>query len=186
MNSRTVLICTLSLVAALSFGQTVKVTRKYGTTETMNKVKPGMGINSQDKAFFKQALETNLVEIKLGDLARKKGSAEWAREFGKTMVMDHTQGFNELKVIGWKTKLPVSKNLSSAAQAKIARLARLSGPAFDREYRATMMKGHLDFAEKLEREVKWGNNSLIRNYAITMGPVVSLHHKMAIRKVTKI
>jgi len=186
MNLKTALICSLSLVAVFSMGQTVKVTKKYGTTETMNKVKPGMGINGHDRAFFKQALETNLVEIKLGELARKKGSGEWAREFGKTMVMDHTQGFNELKVIAWKTKLPLSKNISSESRGKIERLARLNGSAFDSEYRATMMKGHMAFAEQIEREIKLGNNSLVRNYAITMGPVVSLHHKMAIRKVTKI
>jgi putative membrane protein len=186
MNLKVVLICSLAITAAMSVGQSVRVTRKYGTTETMNKVRPGMGVNSNDRGFFKQAVDTNLLEIKLGELAQKRGSNEWTREFGKSMVTEHTQGYNELKVIGWKTKMPVTKKLSPAAQATYSRLARLSGPAFDREYRATMMKGHDAFAKKIEQEIKWGNNSLVRNYAITMGPVVSLHHKMAMRKVTKI
>ncbi|HJP83289.1 MAG TPA: DUF4142 domain-containing protein [Fimbriimonadaceae bacterium] len=174
-----------ALTLTLAAGQ-VKVTRRLGTTETMNKVRPGMGINSQDRAFFKLALETNLVEIKLGELAQKKGTQTWTREFGRIMVREHTGAFNEEVVIAEKLRLPVSKNLSSASQNMIGRLSRMSGQSFDREFRMMMVNGHNMFLGKIEKEVKSGNNSLIRNHAITLGPVVRLHAKMAERKVTKI
>ncbi len=177
----------LSCIALCAFGaaQTVRVNRN-GNTENLNKVRPGSAVNSQDRSFFKVALETNLLEIKLGELAQRKGNSEFVREYGMMMVREHTMGFNELKVIGGKTRLPVSKNLSSASQNAIARLARLSGAAFDNAYRAEMIKGHNAFLIKLEQEIKRGNNSLIRNYAVTAAPVVRLHGKMAERRVTKI
>ena len=171
---------------ALGSPAQVKVSERLGTTETMNKVRPGMAINSQDRAFFKVALETNVLEGRLGELAQKRGASSWVREYGKMMVHEHSMGFNELKVIGSKLRLPVSKNLSSASQNVLARLSRLSGSAFDRAYRIEMMRGHATYLDKIEQEIKRGNNSLIRNHAITAGPVVRLHGKMAERKVTKI
>lgn len=176
----------IALLAVTACFAQVKITRRYGTTETMNKVRPGMAINSQDRIFFKHALETNILEAKLGELATRKGATEWTREYGQMMMTEHNLGFNELKVIGGKLKLPVSKKLSSANQSTLTRMARLSGPAFDREYRARMMKGHMTYLTKVEQEIKYGNNSLIRNHAVTAGPVVRLHAKMAERKVTKL
>lgn len=174
------------LILGVAFAQTVKVNRNSGHAENLNKVHPGMAIKSQDRMFFKEAVETNQLEIKLGQIAQRNGGSTWAREFGKTMVMDHTEGWNELKVIGGKLRLPVSKNLSGESQSKIAHMSRLHGSAFDAAYRKGMIDGHGHFSMALEREIKNGNNSLIRNYAITAAPVVKLHMKMAMRKVTKI
>jgi putative membrane protein len=185
MNLRKAFTLIALLAVSACFAQ-VKVTRRYGTTETMNKVRPGMAINSQDRTFFKYALETNILEAKLGALAARRGSTDWTREYGKMMMTEHNMGFNELKVIGGKLRLPVSKKLSSTNQRMIDRMARLSGAAFDREYREMMMKGHMGYLNKVEQEVKYGNNSLIRNHAITAGPVVRLHAKMAERRVTKL
>lgn len=185
MNLRTSITLTALLAGTACFAQ-VKTTRHSGTTETMNKVRPGMAINSQDRSFFKLALETNILEAKLGELAMRKGATDWTREYGKMMMMEHNMGFNELKVIGGKLKLPVSKKLSSMNQNMLNRMSRLSGQAFDREYRSMMIKGHMGYLSKIEQEVKRGNNSLIRNHAITAGPVVRLHGKMAERKVTKL
>lgn len=174
------------LICSVAFAQTVKVNRNSGHAENLNKVNPGMAINRQDRAFFKEAVETNQLEIKLGQIAWRNGGSNWAREYGKMMSMDHTEGWNELKVIGTKLRLPVSKKLSRESQEKIDRMSRLRGAAFDAAYRKGMIAGHSGFSQSLEREIKSGNNSLIRNYAITAAPVVKLHMKMAMRKVTKI
>jgi len=174
------------LICGVALAQTIKVNTNSGHAENLNKVKPGMAINRQDRSFFKEAVETNLLEIKIGEIARRNGASTWAREYGKMMVMDHTEGWNELKVIGAKLKLPVSKMLSRESQAKIDRMSRLHGAAFDSAYRQGMIAGHSGFSQSLEQEIKRGNNSLIRNYAITAAPVVKLHMKMAMRKVTKI
>ena len=48
---------------------------------------------SQDKAsqtFIKNAIEGNLAEIQMGQLAQKNGSSEGVRSFGQMLERDHT------------------------------------------------------------------------------------------------
>jgi len=145
-----------------------------------------MAIKPQDSAFFVQAMRTNVAEVKIGGLAQKQGGSQWSREYGKMLVMDHSQAFEEIKQIGHRLKLPVSKKVSGEDQILYDRLARMRGAAFDNAFRQAMIAGHDGFSKLVEREIRGGNNSLIRNYAITLGPVVRQHLKMAQRKVTKL
>lgn len=180
------LIVGLALMSGLAFGQPIKVSRGSGNTENLNKVRPGMAIKPQDSMFFVQAMRTNVAEVKVGELAMKRGGSQWSRQYGKMLMMDHAQAFEEIKQIGRRLKLPVSKQVPPDAQALIARLKRLHGAAFDNAFRSAMIDGHEKFTTQIEREIKFGNNSLIRNYAITLGPVVRQHLKMAQRGVTKL
>jgi hypothetical protein len=45
---------------------------------------------SDDKAFLKEAIQGNLAEISMGELAQKNGSSEGVRSFGQTLVQDHS------------------------------------------------------------------------------------------------
>ena len=43
-----------------------------------------------DTAFLNEAIQINLAEISVGDLAQKNGGSDDVRSFGKMLVDDHT------------------------------------------------------------------------------------------------
>lgn len=53
----------------------------------------------QDKAFVKKALEGGMAEVQLGQLATEKGSSDDVKQFGQTMVTDHTKLGDQMKVV---------------------------------------------------------------------------------------
>jgi len=185
MKGKGIVAIALLGISVCAFGQ-VRYTERLGTVENMNRVKPGMAIKRQDRVFLREAAQKNMLELELGEIARWKGSSEWAREYGEVMMKDHRMGVNEVRLIARKLNLMVPNRLSTENKKIVARLSRLNGAEFDRAYRAEMIRGHNAYDEKLEREIKLGNNSLIRNFAIKSAPVTRLHAKMAARRVTKI
>ncbi|MCC7230353.1 MAG: DUF4142 domain-containing protein, partial [Fimbriimonadaceae bacterium] len=110
----------------------------------------------------------------------------WVQEFGSAMLKDHAQNYGELKVIGSKIGIKVDKALPTNWQKPIDRLKDTSRSNFEREFQRLYIGAKNLFADQTEREIKLGNNSLVRNFAVTASPVTSLQIKMAKRKVSKI
>lgn len=174
----------IGCVAFAAFAQ-VRVSNSTGSVETMNKVKPGMGVNSQDRRYFAEAKLMTVYCMRLSEIASRQ-SGGWVQEFGSAMLKDHVQNYGEIKVIGSKIGIKVDKQLPAAWQKPIDRLKATSGSNFEREFQRLYIGAKNLFAEQTEREIKLGNNSLVRNFAVTASPVTSLQIKMAKRKVSKI
>jgi predicted outer membrane protein len=179
----------LMVAGALTFtGATaqVRVTERLGTTETMNRVKPGMGVNSNDRLFFAEARVATVFNLRAAEIASRKANSNWAKEFAHFRAMDFTQNYGELKVIGSKIGMRVDKSLPRAWEARLDQIRNKNGTAFDNAFRTNFVRVNEQYSDQAEREVKRGNNSLIRNFAVTQGPVIRNNIKMAKRGLTKI
>lgn len=81
----------------------------------------------------------NQVDIDAGKLAEKKGSTQEVRQFGTQMVTDHTAVNRQAADLAKKLKLTPQANDTSASLKKggdenLARLGKLNGKAFDKQY----------------------------------------------------
>src|SRR5271155_807696 len=56
-------------------------------------------LDRADNHFVTTAAEGGLAEVKLGELAKQKGSNQAVANFGDQMVKDHTEANNKLKSI---------------------------------------------------------------------------------------
>jgi putative membrane protein len=176
------LVGCLVVGTSAALAQNVKIS-PGGRPEQMNKIPPKNGLNTQDRAFVMQAAHINMGEVELGKLAQRRGGA-WAREYGSDMVHEHSMALEELKkaVRGKNVSLP--NNIDRKHQMVHDRLSRLSGAAFDNAYRAAMVSGHGEAAQKFAVEIKRGRDSMVRNYAVLMLPGVKLHQKLAQQRKT--
>ena len=186
MKVKAILIALGALLAVGAAAQGVRFSERLGTTETMNRVKPGSAINSYDRRYFAEARVATVFNLRLAEIASYKGNSAWAREFGAMRMKDHGQNYAELQVIGSKIGIKVDKSLPNSWEKRLNAIRMKSGAAFDNAFRTNYMKVNEQFADQSERAVKRGNNSLIRNFAVTQGPVIRLNIKMANRHVTKI
>jgi putative membrane protein len=162
---------TLSFGASAVFAQA-----KQG--EAVTKEKPTTPMMS-DTAFAKMAAEGGLAEVKLGQLAEGKGTAQAVKDFGKRMVTDHSKADDTLKAAASKDRIALPTEMSAKDQVVYNRLSNLSGQAFDRAYARDMVRDHSADVAEFRQEAKDGKDASIKGFASQTLPTLEDHLKQA-------
>jgi len=92
--------------------------------------------------FLAKAIETDMAEVKLGELALKQASNDDVKRFARKMIDAHSKHRDMLLEKARATKLAVVEGLDKEHQEKRDRLSKLEGKDFDREYMKCMVEGH--------------------------------------------
>jgi putative membrane protein len=132
-----------------------------------------------DETFLRNAAEGSMAEVKLGQLAEEKAQAPEVKNFAKRMVEDHSKAVEELKQIGSQEGINLPTDTSHKDAETYNRLAKLSGPEFDRAYAQEMVKDHQkDIAEfkKGETEVQ---KPALKQFAQRELPTLQSHLELA-------
>jgi putative membrane protein len=129
----------------------------------------------QDKAFVHSALEGNLAEVQMGQLAAQKGSSDDVKQFGQKMVNDHTQLNNQMKQAAQQLDVRPPKGLSKKDKEEVAKLQNLSGTQFDNAYIEAMLKDHKKDLSDLKQEAQNTQNPALKQVAQQDAQVVDQH-----------
>lgn len=168
MKIKTLLATTLAAVL-VTFGQTSFAKEKSA------KANP-------DAMFVKKAADGGMTEVELGKVADKNGEKQEVKDFGKQMVEDHGKANDNLKTVAGKLNLPVPEKVSPKHQAKIDKMSKMSGAAFDKAYVQDMIKDHeMDIAEfeAADKEVK---DADLKKFIEETIPVMK-HHLEMVKKI---
>ena len=131
--------------------------------------------SSADETFMMSAAQAGMVEVKLGELAVKKATQENIRQFGATMVSDHSKANKELQAIAAKNGVALPSKLDGLHKSKVDKMGKLSGEQFDRAYVAEMVKDHEKVAAEFEKASKTALNPELKSFAATTLPVLKTH-----------
>jgi putative membrane protein len=93
------------------------------------------------------AATAHQIDIARGKMADKKSKNDEVKQFAEQMVNDHTAGLKEAVALCQKLGVkpqtnPVSKSLEAGAKKATAKLNKLKGKAFDKEYIDTEVAYH--------------------------------------------
>jgi putative membrane protein len=135
--------------------------------------------SNRDKDFAKEAAEGGLLEVKLGELAKSRGTSETVRELGSQMVIDHTKANNELKTLVASKNISVPATLSSKGQKCYDKLAKKEGKSFDKAYTHSMVKDHKKNVCKFKKEAKKGDDAELKSWAANTLPTLEHHKEMS-------
>jgi putative membrane protein len=102
------------------------------------------------RAFARKAAETNMAEIRLGELALERAQSADVKQFARMMVDEHTKASQELEAAVRGTSIELPEEVDAAHQQLMSRLGSLRGAEFDREYMTAMVDGHKDARDLLE------------------------------------
>ncbi len=120
-----------------------------------------------------------LTEVELGRLAAQKGQSADVKKFGQRMVTDHSKANAELKKLAASKGITLPTEMNAEQMAEHAKLAKLSGAEFDREYMTLMVEDHdKDVAAFLD-EAKDGSDPDIKSFAAKTLPTLQEHQRMA-------
>jgi putative membrane protein len=132
-----------------------------------------------DKKFLKDAALGGMTEVELGRLAQQKASSDAVKQFGQKMVDDHTKANDQLKEVASKENIPVPDALDSKHESRISKLAKLSGPDFDKAYIKDQVKDHQQDVSEFKTEADNGSDPNIKQFASNTLPTLEQHLNMA-------
>ena len=135
-------------------------------------------MNKEDHNFITEAASGGMLEVKLGQIASEKGSAP-VKSFGQRMVTDHSAANDQLTQLLQKKEMAPPTILLEKHQRIVARLEKLSGAEFDKEYMKEMVKDHKDVVAAFKKEAEDGKDPELKEFANTTLPVLREHLKMA-------
>lgn len=81
--------------------------------------------------FLSKAAQGDNSEIRLGHVISQRGSSAAVRDFGNTLVSDHTQALAQVTSVAHQMDVHVPNSIIPQARAEQARLDHLRGAAFD-------------------------------------------------------
>jgi putative membrane protein len=134
---------------------------------------------ASDTTFAKKAAEGGLAEVKMGQLAQQKGTANSVKKFGARMVEDHTKAGDELKGVAAQEKITLPSDMNTKDKATYEMLSKLSGAAFDRAYARFMVKDHEEDVADFRKEADSGHNPAVKDFATQTLPALQDHLKEA-------
>jgi putative membrane protein len=133
-----------------------------------------------DHAFVSDALQGDLGEIQLAQLAQQKSQSEDVKQFAQKLAADHSQ-MNEkwFEPEAKHFNLSVPKGPSKKAKKLMSKLQGLSGAEFDKEYITAMVKDHQDDLKKFKEEAEASQDPALKQVAQQGAGIISQHLQLA-------
>ncbi len=98
--------------------------------------------DSASQAFLTNAIQGNLAEISVGQLAQEKGTTDAVKSYGKTLVDDHTKANDDAMSVakGMGMTPPMAPNAEQ--KSMYDKLASETGATFDHDFITGMVDDH--------------------------------------------
>ena len=135
---------------------------------------PATSFAAPPAAFLKDAIRGNFSEVTLGRIIQNRGSSAQVRDFGATLVTDHSKGLSQAQAIASRLHLRIPATLTPEARHEQIVLRRLSGRSFDREVRRYMINDHQKDIAKFRAQARSGDRAT-SGYAAATVPVMQRH-----------
>jgi putative membrane protein len=135
-------------------------------------------LDRQDKKFMTEMAQGLMSEVKLGEMAEKQGQDQRVKEFGKRMVEDHGRDLQELKQLASQKNVTLPDAPNKEQRAEAAKLSKLSGKDFDKEYVKYEVKDHQHDVEETGKEIKTTTDPDLKKFASAEHDTVSTHKKL--------
>jgi putative membrane protein len=132
-----------------------------------------------DRGFMMSAARDGIFHVEAGKLAVQRGSSEDVKKFGQHAVDHHTQINGELTQLASKKGVTLPKKMSKKEQEALDKIAKLSGPDFDKAYLEMEIKDHSKDLSAFQKEAKDGKDPDVKAWAAKTVAAIEEHLKMA-------
>jgi putative membrane protein len=132
-----------------------------------------------DSMFVRKAAEGGMAEVKLGQLAKDRGSNKAVKDFGDRMARDHSNPNDELKDVASKKGIALRDSMNASNKALYDRLSHLSGDAFDKAYMRAMIEDHQEDVSEFRQESQSAKDPDVRQFASKTLPTLEEHLRIA-------
>ena len=156
--------------------------------KTTDKGEKGDKLSDADTKTIAHLHHVNQMEIQLGQLAQKSGTAH-VKDYAKTLVGDHQSADKDLTAFAKAHKLmaiPADKPATDADRqddkdmtTAMAKIKTLKGAAFDKEYLNMMVSGHDKELTKIDVAISGVTDPDLKSLLQGVKPVLQRHADQA-------
>jgi len=136
-------------------------------------------LDHADRKFLEEAAAGGMAEVEMGQLAADRAESSEVKQFGQRMVQDHTKANDQLKQVASSKGVEVPAQTDKSHQKKMAKLQKLQGAAFDKQYMDDMVKDHKKDVKDFEKASKSAKDPEVKSFASQTLPTLQEHLKMA-------
>jgi len=129
--------------------------------------------------FLKKTAEHGMAEVELAKLARDKAMRDEVKQFADRMVADHTKANEEVTALAMSNGVKLPDGVDKKHAKEKDKLAKLSGPDFDREFMRAMVKDHKEAVEDFRKQAKAKPRNDVNAFAAKTLPTLEDHLRMA-------
>jgi putative membrane protein len=130
-----------------------------------------------DQAFLKEAIEGDLSEVKMGELAQQKGQSQDVKQFGQMLQQDHGQHLQQAQQQAQQMGVTPPTQPNTKQKATYDHLSKLSGAQFDKAFAKDTVKDHKEDIAKYQKEAK--GKGPLAGFAQQTLPVLQKHLQTA-------
>lgn len=135
--------------------------------------------SNADTEFAKKVAAGGQAEVELAKLAQQKASAQEVKDLASRLETDHMKANDELKRIASQKNWTLPGEPTAEQKNTKARLEKLSGAAFDKEYTNLMVTNHKNNIPLFQREASKGSDNDLKQFASSTLPTLKEHLEMA-------
>src|SRR4029453_14096936 len=111
-----------------------------------------------NQEFLTDAIQGNLAEISMGQLAQKNGGSDGVRSFGQMLVQDHSAANEKATSLAQTQGVTAPTAPKPEAKQEYDRLSKLNGEAFDEKFAKHMVADHKKDIKEFEKQAKGGGD----------------------------
>jgi len=138
-------------------------------------------LNSDEKTFIDFAGQTDLVNVRLAQMAQMQASSPQVKNFAAVLERDHAADLKTLTAIAKRTGATAPTSLDEVHMNFVRRLKKSKGSAFDLAFLKTVVNEHENAFVPYKREADNGFNPSLKAYARRALPRLDSHLKHARR-----
>jgi putative membrane protein len=117
--------------------------------------------------------------VQVGQLAEQKAASPQVKQFGQTLVQDHTQSNEQLQQIANQQGMTLPSQPSEDEQSEAQKLQSLSGKQFDQQFTQNEIKDHQKDIAMFTQEAQDGKDGALKAYAQKSLPILRKHLQIA-------
>ena len=131
-----------------------------------------------DQKFIKEAIEGNLAEVQMGQLAQKNGASQGVKDFGQMLATDHSQANTKATSVANSLNVTPPTEPNAKQKKDYDKMSKLNGAAFDKAFAVHMVADHEKDIAAYHKETKSKNQTVAR-YASETLPTLQKHLETA-------
>lgn len=127
-----------------------------------------------EQAFIKEAVQGNLAEVRLGELAAQRAQSADVRKFGETLRTDHQAALLRTTNLAKSLKVEPPTDPTTEERGFYEGLSQLSGSEFDAAFVSHMITAHEAAIAKYSRNANSNDDAVAAMIAETL-PKLKAH-----------
>jgi putative membrane protein len=155
----------------------LKLTTSLGVLAAVLYVGPAFAKTPAGQAFITKAIQGNLAEVQMGQLAQEKGQNADVKSFGQQLVKDHNDANTRATAVANQIGATPPTEPNKKQKADYAKLSKLSGDAFDKQFATHMVMDHKKDIKEYQTDSK--KKDPTADYASQTLPTLQQHLETA-------